>query len=448
MTLDELRSTVSGPVLEPGDPGFEEEVTGQNLAMHNVPDVVIGITSADDAAAAVGYAREHGLQVHIQATGHGAHEPITGGMLVTTKRLDGLAIDEANRIATIGAGMRWKAVIEAADPFGLAPITGSSTNVGVVGYLLGGGLGPLGRSHGFSSDYVHGFTLVTPTGDIVEVGPDEHADLFWALRGGKLGLGIVTSVRVELVPMPELYAGSLAFHGDDIEPAYRAWAAFTATAPDDVTTSAALMHFPPLPFIPEVFRGKDILMLRFARPGDAATGEQLAAPLRSAAPVYLDNLGPMARKDVGLIHNDPSDPGPGWARGALLDHIDDGFVDTLFAQAGPGVRTPLMIAEVRHLGGRTRIAPEGGDAVGGRHAGFALSIIGAPDPSLFETVLPGATDGFLAALAPWLSPEMNANYGVSPNLWSAIWPGTTGERLVEIRENGDPDGIFAYRPVA
>ncbi len=163
--------------------------------------------------------------------------------------------------------MRWKAVIDAADAFGLAPITGSSTNVGVVGYLLGGGLGPLGRSHGFSSDYVRGFTLVTPTGEIVEVGPDQHADLFWALRGGKLGLGIVTSVRVELVPMPELYAGSLAFQGDDIEPAYRAWVAFTATAPDDVTTSAALMHFPPLPFIPEVFRGKDILMLRFARPG-------------------------------------------------------------------------------------------------------------------------------------------------------------------------------------
>jgi hypothetical protein len=449
MTFEELRATISGTVLEPGDAGFDAEVAGFNLAVQQHPDLAVGVASVDDVVAAIRYAREHKLPVHVQSTGHGAgHDPVTGGMLVTTKRLDALSIDEASRIATIGAGVRWRAVIDAADHVGLAPVTGSSTNVGAVGYLLGGGLGPLGRSHGFSSDYVRGFTLVTPTAEVLDVTADDHPDLFWALRGGKVGLGVVTEVQVELVPLPDLYAGALIFEGAAIEPVMRAWAEFTQTVPGEVTTSAAIFHFPPIDQVPEVFRGKDVVMVRFARPGDAATGEQLAATLRAAAPIMMDSLGPMKRADVGLIHNDPADPGPGWSRGALIDRIDDAFVTALLAQVGVGVRTPVMITEVRHMGNRTHVAPEGGDAVGGRHAGFALSLIGAPDPSLFATVLPGATDGLLAALAPWLSAEMNANYGGGPEAAASTWPGEVGERLAAIRAAGDPDGIFAYRPVA
>jgi hypothetical protein len=441
MTFDELRTAVSGSVLEPGDAGFDEEVSGFNLAVQQRPDLVVGVTSTDDVVAAVRFARAQRMPVRVQATGHGAHQPITDGLLVSTKALDSVSIDVDSRTATIGAGTMWAAVISAADPHGLAPITGSSTNVGVVGYLLGGGLGPLARSHGFSSDYVRSFTVVTPTGEVVQASADDNPNLFWALRGGKNGLGIVTEVQVELVPMPELYAGSLAFEGAAIEPAIRRWVEFTSTAPDDVTTSVAVYHFPPIDLIPEVFRGKDILMIRFARPGDAADGARIAAPLRDAAPTLVDNLGPMARSDVGLIHNDPSDPGPAWSRGAMLDSIDEEFVTVLLSQAGAGVRTPIMIAEIRHLGGRTNVQPDGGDAVGGRGAAFAMSMISAPDPSLFAEVAPAATSQLLDALAAWLSSEMNANYGLDAP--EHIWPGAVGERLTAIRSAGDPDGIFA-----
>ena len=440
MTFDELRAAVSGPVLEPGDAGFDEEVSGFNLAVQQRPEVVVGVTSTEDVVAAVRFARNHRMPVRVQATGHGAHHPITDGLLVSTRRLNSVSIDDATRIATIGAGTRWAAVISAADPHGLAPITGSSTNVGVVGYLLGGGVGPLGRSHGFSSDYVRNYTVVTPTADVVQASVDDNADLFWALRGGKAGLGIVTEAQVELVPLPELYAGSLAFEGTAIEPAIRAWAKFIKTAPEDVTTSVALFHFPPIDLIPEVFRGKDILMLRFARPGDAVIGEQVAAPLRGAAPTLMDNLGPMARADVGLIHNDPAEPGPAWSRDAMLKGVDEEFLTVLLGQVGAGLRTPIMITEIRHLGGRTAVQPDGGDAVGGRGAAFVVSMIGAPDPSLFADVLPSATDRLLEAVAPWLSPEMNANYGTDAP--EQIWPGEVGRRLSAIRGAGDPEGIF------
>src|SRR4051812_21614422 len=141
-----LRNAVTGVVLTPEDADFASEGSGFNLAIQQHPEVVVGAASEADVVAAVGFAKQHGMPGRVQSTGHGAHAQITDGVLVSTKRLDAVTIDADSRIATIGAGARWSAVIAAADPLGLAPITGSAPGVGAVGYLLGGGLGPLARS--------------------------------------------------------------------------------------------------------------------------------------------------------------------------------------------------------------------------------------------------------------------------------------------------------------
>jgi FAD/FMN-containing dehydrogenase len=215
-----LASRVSGPVLTPADGGFAEEVSGQNLAFSHTPEVAVGATSADDVAEAVKFADANGLHVSVLATGHGSHAVVSSGMLITTRRLDRVTVDAQARLATIGAGARWGAVVAAAAQHGLAPITGSSTNVGVVGYLLGGGLGPLSRSHGFSSDYLRSVTIVTADGETVVA---DDGDLFWALRGGKGGFGVVTEVVLGLVPIDHLYAGALVFEEQHIETVLRAW---------------------------------------------------------------------------------------------------------------------------------------------------------------------------------------------------------------------------------
>jgi FAD/FMN-containing dehydrogenase len=445
-----LRDAISGVVLIPSDPEFAAEVAGFNTAVELRPEVVVGAASTEDVVSAVRFAKAHGLLVRVQSTGHGAHGGIHDGMLITTKRMDAVSVDADSRIATIGAGARWAAVVAAADPFGLAPITGGATTVGAVGYLLGGGLGPLARSHGFSSDWVRGFSVVTADGELVTASADEHPDLFWALRGGKGGLGVVTEARVELAELPELYAGALMFDGDAIEPALRAWAAFTETAPDDVTTSAAIIHFPPMEFIPEIFRGKDVLAVRFARPGDAATGESLAAPLRAAATPLVDGLRPLQRTEVGLIHNDPADPGPSWGAGMLLDRIDDAFVDLVLTNFGAGTRSPFLVTEVRHLGAATTRDVAGGSAVGGRESGFAFTLIGAPNPSLFAEVLPAALAAFKPQLAPWLSSGTNIHWTDwnSSDDYDRSWPADVLARLKAVRAEVDPDGRFPFGAAA
>ncbi|MCU1405319.1 MAG: mcrA [Glaciihabitans sp.] len=444
--VSELRRDVSGPVLTPGDPGFAAEVAGWDVLATNRPDVVVGVTHEGDVAAAVRFARDRGLRVTVQASGHGASGPITSGVLITTGRLNGVSVDPVATTATIDAGVSWQAVIDASAPHGLIPIAGSSTTVGVVGYLLGGGLGPLSRSHGFSSDYLRSLTVVTSDGEIVEASADSNSDLFWALRGGKVGFGIVVSVRLALVRASSLYAGSLLFDGDDIEPALRGWIDYTATAPDSVTTSIAIMRLPDIPLIPAPLRGHTLLSLRFAYLGDAAEGASLAKPLRALAPVYLDAIASMPLVNVALIHGDPTRPMPSLLRGGMLDRVDQDLATAVLEAVGPHKQVPIVAFELRHLGGAThRDVPEG-SAVGGRAGNFTVMAISVPDPSLFETVVPAAINGVFAAISPWASTAMNINFlATIPNeaVFASAWPAEMFTRLTEIRRRWDPAGIFS-----
>jgi FAD/FMN-containing dehydrogenase len=445
----ELRSRVEGPVLTPGDEGFGDEVLAWIRNFTHTPDVAVGATSAADVVEAVKFAKTNGLAVRVQGTGHGSESAVTDGVLILTRRLNQISIDPATRIATLGAGVYWDPVIAAAAEHGLAPITGSSGTVGAIGFLLGGGLGPLARSHGFASDHVRSFEVVTADGELVRASVDEHPDLFWALRGGKGGLAVVTEVQLELVELATIYGGSLAYDAENIEPALRAWVDYTAKADPRVTTSAVILRMPDLPFIPEPVRGHTLLSVRFAFPGDAAEGAALAAPLRDAAPVYVDALGEMPASAVGTIHNDPPDPTIGWTRGHLLSHADQDFATALLDFAGFGRDFPFVATEVRHIGSATATDVPAGSAVGGRCANYTFNLVGVPNPALFDAVLPAASDGLVGAISPWASAENNVNFGgkiATRDAFAAMWSPAIFARLAEVREAYDPEGLFAYGP--
>ncbi|MGB9034999.1 MAG: FAD-binding oxidoreductase [Paeniglutamicibacter sp.] len=208
-----LRSAIDGEVFGSTDPGFEAACLGFNLAHEFRPDIAVLPRSSRDVAAAVRHAADHGLAVHVQATGHGLGTQAHGGMLINTAGLQELDLDPEARSVRVGAGVRWSKVIAAAAPHGLAPLNGSSPDIGVVGYTMGGGMGPMGRTFGFAADHVTALRMVTASGDTLEVDAVREPELFWALRGGKCSVGIVTQLRFGVHPVAEVYGAASSLPG-------------------------------------------------------------------------------------------------------------------------------------------------------------------------------------------------------------------------------------------
>ncbi len=446
-----LASRLSGSLLLPSDDGFDDTVAAHKRNVVHRPDAVVVPADTSDVVEVVRFAADKSIPVFMQSTGHGAHLPVTSGILLATRDLQRLDIDADARTATIGAGVRWGAVVAAAAAHGLGTVPGASATVGVVGYLLGGGLGPLARSHGFSSDHVRSFTVVTGTGDTVVASAEQNPDLFWALRGGKAGLGIIIDVTVGLVERETLYAGSLWFDVAHAPAVVAGWIDWTRTASDDVTTSVALVKYPPFDVVPEPLRGRHLVVLRFAYPGDETEGAELAAPLRALAPVYLDGIGVLPVGEIARIHNDPENPGPSWGSGGLLGPVDADFARTWTGHLGEGNELPFIAAELRHIGAATKRDVPESSAVGGREADFTFLMIGAPDPALFDGVLPAAAGGVRQSIEPWFAPTTTINWVVDfsdRGELARAWSDETRARLDEVRARVDPLGILPFSPAS
>ncbi|MBW0117851.1 FAD-binding oxidoreductase [Pseudonocardia abyssalis] len=435
---------VSGPVLDGADPRVAVEVAAFNTTHTARPAVVVGATGTADVVAAVRWATANGLRVAVQSTGHGLVSDLAGTVLVTTHRMSAVAVDPAARTARVGAGVRWAQVIEAAAPFGLAPLSGSASGVGVVGYTLGGGLGPLARRHGFAADHVRSVELVTADGEVRHVDAISDPDLFWALRGGSGNFGIVTELEFDLVPVARLYGGGIFFPGAvaaDVLHAYRTW---VATLPEETTTSVALLRLPPLPTLPEPLRGQFVVHLRVAHLGPAEEGAALLAPMRAVAPALMDLVTDMPFAAVDSIHMDPTDPMPTWDRGTTLRELPAEAVDELLAIAGPDAVVPLIMVELRQLGGALGRPAAVPNAVAGRDAAFSVWALGPTAGPLAET-MPAITQSVVDRMAPWAARGALLNFlgAAGPERVARLWGDADRERLLAVRDRLDPGRVLA-----
>jgi FAD/FMN-containing dehydrogenase len=442
-----LRSAVSGPVLVAGDEELAAEVATWNVAVRHTPAVAVGATCAADVAAAVSWAVAHGLRVAVQATGHGPVRDAAGSMMITTRRMQGVRIDPERRTARVEAGVKWQRVLEAAAEFGLAGPSGSSSDVGVVGYTLGGGLGPLGRRHGFAADLVTAVEMVTADGRLRRVTAGSEPELFWAVRGGKGNFGVVTALEMDLVPVDGLHAGGVFFAGADAGPVLRAFRSWAPALPEEVSTSIAVLRLPDLEFVPPPLRRQTVVHLRYAYAGpDLDLGERLVEPMRAAGRVLIDSIGRIRSTELDSIHMDPVAPMPSWERSMLLAELTEDAVEALLAVAGPQVELPLLLVDLRLLGGRLARQPAVPNAVAGRDAAFAVLLVGPGVPELAQ-VVPAAAQRVLDALRPWRSPGCIVNFlgAVSgPDEVAAAYPPATIERLRRVKAAVDPAGVFSF----
>ncbi|SFF65361.1 FAD-binding oxidoreductase [Blastococcus tunisiensis] len=445
--VDELRGRVHGPVYVAGDDGLAAEVATWNVAVQHTPAVAVGATCAADVAAAVSWAVAHDLRVAVQATGHGPVRNAAGSLMVTTRRMQGVQIDPERRTARVEAGVKWARVLEAAAEFGLAGLCGSSSDVGVVGYTLGGGMGSLGRQYGFAADHVHAVEIVTADGRLRRLTADAEPELFWAVRGGKGNLGIVTALEIELVPVTGLYAGGIFFAGDDAPALLHRFRQWAPMLPEHISSSIALLRLPDLEFLPPPLRGQTVVHLRFASAGpDEAEAERLLAPMKEAGRIVLGYVGPIRTTEMDSIHMDPVDPMPAFEKGLLLTDLTEEAVDALLAAAGPQLDVPVIMVEIRLMGGALGRPAAVPNAVPGRSGAFAVYVIGPGVPELAQ-VVPAVVGGVVGALAPWRAAETMINFlgDVSgPGEVRAAYPPETLTRLRAVKAAVDPAGIFTF----
>jgi FAD binding domain len=442
--FDRAVAALGGKIVLPEHPGWDEARLAWNLAVDQQPAAVVFPETAEDVVAAVELARAFGLRVAAQGTGHNAGPlgQLDDTILVKTERLRGIEIDPETRVARVDAGVRSLELVEAAARHGLSPLPGSSPDVGVVGYTLGGGLSWFGRKYGLAANSVHAIELVTADGRFVRADREHESDLFWALRGGGGTFGVVVALELRLVPVSEVYAGVLWWPIERDREVLHAWAELTRNEPpDELTTVGRYLRLPPLPDIPEPVRGKSFVVVEAIHLGEPEQADELLAPLRALGPV-MDTVGPMSTPALSRMHMDPEHPVPARGGGMLLRTLPAEAIDELVRTAGAASSSPLVSLELRQLGGElARARPENG-ALAAVDAGYALYGVGvAPTPEAAAAVgvhVEDVTD----AMSPWTAERTYLNFSEARRDPRTLWADDAYDRLRRIKAAVDPADLI------
>ena len=440
-----LKSVCGELVHLPGDASYDGVRMPWNVAADQRPAAVALPTTAEETAAVVREAARLGLRVAPQSTGHAAgalvQHQLDDVVLLRTIHLTDVVVDPERRVARIGGGAIWQQVVEAAAPHGLAALHGSSPDVGVSGYTLGGGIGWYARKHGLATNSVTAVEIVTADGELVRADAEHHSDLFWAVRGGGGSFGVVTALEMRLFPIADAFAGMMLWDIEHAEPVLRHWAAWSAQAPDEVTTSFRILRFPPMPELPDFLRGRQLVVVDGAVLGDDELGTEQIAGLRALNP-EMDTFARVPAASLTRLHMDPEGPTPSVGGHTMIRELDDEAVDAFLAAFGPGAETALLAAELRQLGGAlARPDSEGGvlAALEGSHAAFFVAI--AATPEMAQAGQASMAAG-IEALSPWSNGRTYLNFAEGPVKVSTAFSEGPWARLQAVRTAVDPHDVF------
>jgi FAD/FMN-containing dehydrogenase len=439
LTTTDITATL-GRVVRPGDADWDAARGAFNLLVDQQPRAIAFPTDERQVAAVVADARERGLRVAAQATGHNAGPLglLEETVILNTSALTGVSIDAASRRVRVGAATTWEQVTPRLSALGLAALHGSSPQVGIVGYSLGGGIGWLARKYGMQTNSVTAIELVTAEGHLIRADAAQEPDLFWALRGGNGNFGVVTALEFEVYPVPEVYAGALFFPLERSADVLHAWAELLPELPEELMSWANVLHFPPLPELPEAIRGRSFAIVMAAFLGSEAEGRERLRPLRALGP-QLDTFAMQPPVGLSELAMDPTDPLPFLSAHLLLDELPAAAIEDAAAIAGAG--SALTMLQLRHMGGALGRREPGAGAratLPGQVCLFALGV--APDPHAEQDVR-----SQLAALSAAARPSLAGHY---PNFIeeqadaSTFFDPDTWERLRRVKALYDPDDLF------
>ena len=446
--LDDLHSRVGGSLLRAGDEGWDDAVLVWNGMVARFPALVVQPTSADDVAAAVAFARDHGLLLSIKGGGHNiAGTSIAeGGLTLDMSRMHEITVDPDARVAHVGPGCLLKDVDRATQERGLATVLGFVSEVGVAGLTLGGGLGYLARRFGWGVDNLEEVEIVTADSQIRTANREKNADLFWALRGGGGNFGVVTRFTFRLHEVgPIVYGGLIAWPFARADEILRAYRTITETAPRELAVWMILLSAPPLPFVPEEWQGRKMCAMVVCYSGDLDKTDEALSPIRALGDPVVELLQewPYTQQQSFLDEGEP--------KGAYYDmkteylaELNDGLLDAardVFAEC------PIPEGQVGflHVGGALNDHDGDDGAVGNRDARFACGVIGMWEPGEpnADAFRQWIRDGW-ARVRPFSTGHTYINFqGVDEGeerIRAAY--GANFDRLVAVKSKYDPDNLF------
>jgi FAD/FMN-containing dehydrogenase len=429
-----------GRVVRPGDPDWDAARGTFNLLIDQRPEAIAFPADEREVAAVIADARERGLRVAAQATGHnpGPLGSLEDTLILNTSALTGVSIDAGARRVRAGAATKWEKVAPQLSDLGLAALHGSSPDVGIVGYSLGGGIGWLARKHGMQANAVTAIELVTAEGHLVRADAVHEPDLFWALRGGGGNFGVVTAIEFAVHPVPELYAGAMYYPLERTADVFHAWHELLTALPEEITSWASVIHFPPFPELPEAVRGRSFAIVMAAHLGLEADGRELLRPLRELGP-EMDTFGMHPPAMLGDLAMDPPDPLPYWTAHSLVDELSGSAIDEIARLSRPG--STLALLQLRHMGGAlARSAPGAGAraTLPGEISVFSVGVV--PDAAT-EPVVHAELDALSAAVAPHRVGDY-PNFVEEPTDASAFFDAETWARLRHVKALYDPQDVF------
>jgi FAD/FMN-containing dehydrogenase len=447
-TVETFREGLRGPLLSPQDPGFEAATRLWNGMVEKTPARVVQPTGTADVVAAVDFARDHDLALSVRGGGHNIAGTalVDGGLTIDMSRLRAVLVDPEARTATVQAGCLLGDVDRETQLHGLATPLGFISEVGVAGLTLGGGMGYLTRRFGWTVDNLLEVEIVTADGRARRAGRDEHADLFWAVRGAGANLGVVTSFTFRLHEVgPTVYGGLIAWPFERAGEILRAYRTFTAEAPRELTAFLIMFRAPPAPFVPEEWHGEWICAMSVCYSGDLNGVEDALAPIRALGDPIVDLLHeqPYTQLQSYLDATEPKGNHYYW-KTEYADELSDDLLSTMRDLAE---ECPIPDAEIGilQLGGALNEHAEDDGAVGNRDARFAYAANGMwepqePDADRFRQWIRDAWQRF----RPFSTGSSYINFQTADEDEDRVREtyGANFDRLVEVKQRYDPNNLF------
>ncbi len=440
-----LRRQLRGSLVMPSDPQYPRARRVWNAAIDRRPSAIAVCADAEDVAWALRIAADENLAVTVRGGGHNVAGRALAdqALLIDLTRLRAVSVHVGSGVAEVQGGALWHDLDVATARHGLATTGGLISGTGVGGLTLGGGVGWLMRKAGLAIDNLLSASVVLADGRIVRASRDEHPDLFWGLRGGGGGLGVVTGFDFALHPVTTVYAGVVIRSADEAALALRAFRDFAATAPDDFCGMTALVHAPPLPFLDAAWHGRPVAITAMCWCGNPAAAQTALAPLRRVGSPLADHVGPVPYVQWQHLQDGGAPPGRHqYWKTASFRGLPDGVIDTL-AGAVRALPTQQSEIHVQHLGGAVARVAADETAFAQRDAGFFVNLIGAtPWPEEYPAMRDAVRDLHRRICAGALAQSLpNFTQHDDGPVADQLGP-SVADRLRALRRRYDPDARF------